>query len=138
MYTTLEEADTYFQAVLRKDAWLDSNDEDRTTALLQAEGIVKNLAVPLFEELETYNYTVPIDVKGAVAEIALRLLEGVDPEEELDAVQASRLTFDKVSRSNKAMEIPLHILAGVPSYKAFTVLQQYIPNPTTVRLFRTG
>ena len=129
-FATLDEADTYFESVLFKEAWLLSNDADRTTALAQATRII-----------ETVNYSdfvapYPQDVIDATSEIALKLLEGFNPDEELELSRIKSHTFDRIKQVNKEGETPLHIIAGIPSATAFRLLHKYLPNQNTVRLDR--
>lgn len=131
-YATLDEADTYLEGVLNTEAWDLSTDVLRTKALKQATRIIKSLSVPVYEDPD-----IPQDYKSATVEIALKLLEGVDPEIELRNMSIASFSFDKLSQSNKNGETPLHIIAGVPSITAFNILRCYMPDVTTVHLRRT-
>jgi hypothetical protein len=133
LYSTLEDADFYLESVLNTEAWDLSNDKLRTKALGQATKIIQSLNVPTFV---SYN-EVPDDIKAATVEIALKLLDGVDPEAEYKAATVKSMSFDKISQTNMVKEVPLHIIAGVPSVSAFNILRRYMPDLTTVRLART-
>ena len=134
-YATLAEADTYLECVLNKDAWELTTDARRTTALAQATNNIRALNVPDFSDVTLYP-TVPQNIIDATTEIALKLLEGYDPEFELEQSRVKSQTFDRIKQVNKEGEISLHIIAGVASSTAFRILLQYLPNPTTVRLDR--
>lgn len=130
MYATLDEADAYLESVLDTDAWDYSTDVRRTKALKQATNIIKSLNIPSFEE------PYPQDIKDATVEIALALLAGKDPEQALEDASLQSVSFNTLKKTFKQGETPLHILAGVPSAKAFNLLKGYMPNPTTVHLSR--
>ena len=125
---SLEEADVYLETVLNTDAWDYSEDKVRLKALKQATRIIKGLNIAQPERN---------DMVTCVVEIALKLLEGVDPESELANAAIASVSFNGVKQDNNTRhETPLHVIAGVPSAYAFSILIKYMPNPTTVRLDR--
>lgn len=129
-FATLDEADLYFDSKLRKEAWEMTTDLLRQTALYEASNIILSLNYTPF--IEPY----PQDVINATSEIALKLLEGVDPDEELEQSRIKSQTFDRIKQVNKENETPLHVIAGVPSATAFRLLSKYLPNPNVIRLDR--
>ena len=133
LYCTLDDADVYLTTVLNTEVWDLSTDVLRTKALAQATRIIRALNIPDFDTFSK----VPADIKAATVEIALKLLDGFDPETELHNATIKSFAFDKLYQSNKDQETPLHIIAGVPSIVAFNILRRYMPDITTVRLCRT-
>lgn len=131
---TLDEADLYVATVMDPAPWDLSTDDLRTRALTSAQRII--------EALNTNNITDEYgeyvqEIKDAQVEIALKLLDGVDPEIEAYNSSVKSFGFDQLKQTNKSGETPLHIIAGVPSITAFNILRRYMPDITTVRLNRT-
>ena len=129
LYATLEDADTYLENVLNTEAWDLSTDVLRTKALGQATRSILALNIPEYE-------VVPTDYRDATIEIALKLLEGFDPEIEMYNRSVASFGFDNLKQTNKSDEVPLHIIAGIPSIVAFNLLRRYMPDINTVRLGR--
>lgn len=130
-YATLDEADTYLESVLVTEVWDLSTDILRTKALKQATRLIQGINVPVFVD------PIPANIIAATVEIALKLLAGYDPELELENASIASTVFAGVKRANKLdEEIPLHIIAGIPSSYAFSILRGYMGNLTTVRLNR--
>ena len=133
MWVTLDEADTYLESVMITEPWDLSTDTLRTKAIKAAQKII--------EALNTVDILVdgePVAlIKDATVEIALKLLDGVDPETELYNYTIKEMEFDRLKQTNKSGETPLHVIAGVPSVIAFNILRRFMPDITTVRLSRT-
>ena len=133
-YATLDEADKYLTGVLNTEPWDLSTDVLRTKALIQATRSIQALNVPVFDD----PLLVPEDFKIATTEIALKLLDGYDPEVEMYNTGIKSLGFDKLQQTNKSDEVPLHIIAGIPSISAFNILKAYMPDITTIHLGRAN
>lgn len=131
-YATLDEADEHLAGVLNTEPWDLSTDVLRTKALMQATRSIQALNVPSYDDV----LLVPEDFKIATTEIALKLLDGFDPEVEIHNAGIKSLGFDKLQQTNKSEEIPLHILAGIPSIIAFNILRAHMPDITTIHLGR--
>ena len=133
MYVTLDEADIYLESVMNTEPWDMSTDIIRTKSIKAAQKII--------EALNTVGTLVngePVTlIKDATVEIALKLLDGVDPETELYNYTIKEMEFDRLKQTNKSGETPLHVIAGVPSVTAFNILRRFMPDLTTVRLSRT-
>jgi len=134
MYVTPDEAQTYVDAVMNPEPWELSTDSLRTRAIKSAQRII--------ESLNTSGTLVdgePTDeIKDATILIAIELLDGADPDLDQYNATIKELQFDRLRQTNKSGETPLHIIAGVPSTKAFNILRRYMPDITTVRLGRTS
>ena len=133
MYLTLDEADIYLESVMNTEPWDLSTDVLRTKAIKAAQKIIESLSLT-----GTIVDGEPVAaIKDATVEIALRLLDGIDPETEMYNQTVKELEFDRLKQTNKSGETPLHIIAGVPSITAFNILRRFMPDITTVRLSRT-
>lgn len=145
-YATIVEAQAYFDERLNTDAWDDAETADQTKGLAQATKIIDRLnyegdkadsdqdnQFPRYDDS-----SVPDDVKYACAEIALALLDGVDPEIEFENLSMVAQGYGPVN-STYDREIPApHILAGVPSITAWRYLIPYLRNPYDVTLHRVS
>ena len=133
MYLTLDEADIYLESVMNTEPWDLSTDILRTKAIKAAQKIIESLSLT-----GTIVDGEPVAaIKDATVEIALRLLDGIDPETEMYNQTVKELEFDRLKQTNKSGETPLHVIAGVPSITAFNILRRFMPDITTVRLSRT-
>ena len=134
MWVTLDEADTYLESVMITEPWDLSTDPLRTKAIKASQKIIE--ALNTVGILDENNEPVAL-IKDATIEIALKLLDGVDPETELYNYTIKEMEFDRLKQTNKSGETPLHVIAGVPSVIAFNILRRFMPDLTTVRLSRT-
>ena len=149
-YDTYTNADTYFGTRLHVFAWDDASTADKTKALAEATARIDRLSfsghlVADDQDLEFPRYygdeaegdeVVPTDIKIACYECAYALLDGVDPELELEnlAVLSQGLATAKTTYSRR--EAPEHIAAGIPSAYAWRFLKPYLAQGQTVRLNR--
>ena len=134
MYVTLEEADIYLESVMNTEPWDLSTDLIRTKSIKASQKIIE--ALNTVGTLDEFGEPVAL-IKDATIEIALKLLDGVDPETELYNYTIKEMEFDRLKQTNKSGETPLHVIAGVPSVTAFNILRRFMPDLTTVRLNRT-
>lgn len=145
-YLYEDEAQLYFDGRVGSECWDSSDSTERLKALKHATRIIDRLnfvgcKADANQELQfprNGDTVVPQAIKHAVCEIALALLDGVNPELEFENINmvsqgygAVRSTFD---RSVK----PAHILAGVPSFTAWTYLKPYLRDTLSVDLHRTS
>lgn len=79
---------------------------------------------------------VPEDIEYATFEIALALLDGVDPEMEASNLGAISQGYANV-RSTYDREVPApHIVAGIPSVTAWRYLVPYLRDPYRINVSR--
>jgi hypothetical protein len=94
-YTTITEAKVYFNDRLNVNAWECATNDQRRRALAQATQIIDRLnfsGCPTEPDttIQTNQFprdgdlVIPGDIKNATSEIALALLDGVDPEVEYE------------------------------------------------------
>ena len=82
--------------------------------------------------------TVPEDINYACFEIALALLDGVDPQIEAENLNMISQGYANV-RSTYDRDAPMpHIAAGVPSVTAWRYLTPYLRDPYFVDFLRTS
>ena len=161
-YGTVLEAQSYFECKLRADAWLDAKPSERKAALVQAASIIDTLAfkgckaavyalgdsataeakraADLTQPLEFPRDTdadVPENIRKAAYEIAYALLDGVDPEMELEALGISSQGLESVRTTYARNQVPIeHIVNGVPSAQAWRWLVPFLRDGTVLRISR--
>lgn len=156
-YLDINEAQAYFDdSRLNAESWDNSTSADQLKALkyatrmidrLNFKGIKANcLQVREFPRISgnitygsmliTLDLTIPDDIKIACCELALVLLDGVDPdleEEDLGAITEAyatvRITSDPTIRKD-------HVKAGIPSVEAWKHLLPYLNDPLEIHVRR--
>jgi len=145
-YATLLEAQAYFDARLNTDAWDDSLVTDKSKALMNATKIIDRLnfkgvktdASQALQFPRDNDTVVPDDIKFACAEVALALLDGVDPELEFENLNMVSQGYANV-RSTYDRSLPSeHIAAGIPSVSAWRYLKPYLRDVNTVDVSRVS
>ena len=118
-YVSRPDAEIYFYNRLWSGAWEESTDRDKEKALITATKAILNLSLMTLE-------TIPQDLKDASCEIAIALLDGIDPEKEFENLSMIsqgyaniRSTYDRTIRQE-------HIESGVVSIKAWQLIKPYL------------
>jgi hypothetical protein len=149
-YITYQDADTYFESRLHTVAWDESTSTEKTTALAEATMRIERLRfsgelVDADQELEFPRYygdeadgteEIPDDIKYACCEIAMALLDGVDPDQELEGRAIVSQAYSSV-RITKNPNVPQdHIAAGIPSLTAWRYLMPYLASSRAIKIYR--
>ncbi|GAI17608.1 unnamed protein product [marine sediment metagenome] len=151
-YDTYTNANTYFASRLHVIAWNDSTTTEKTTALIEASTRIDRLhfrgkKVDDAQDLEFPRYygdeadgteVTPDDIKIAAYEVAFALLDGVDPEFEMENLAISSQGFSSIRNTYSRGEAPEHIAAGIPSAYAWRFLKPYLAKSNVVRLKRVS
>jgi hypothetical protein len=132
-YCTIAEANTYFATHIFADSWTD-NAGKQQIALDHATKLINNLPIRGTKadenqenEFPRYNDTgIPTPVKEACAEIALALLDGIDPNREIENLRLVGTRYGGVGATYEPNNAPLYILAGIPSPVAWLKLQPFL------------
>lgn len=141
------EAQAYFDGRLNTEAWDDAtDDEQKDKSLIMATRIidrlnfsgVKAVAVQILQFPRGDDTVIPVDVQNATAEIALALLDGVNPDLEFENVFMTSQGYGGIRSSFDRTVKPAHILAGIPSFVAWTFLKPYLLDPLNIELHRTS
>lgn len=143
-YANISYADDYFATRLFTEVWDDALDDDRTKALTMATRIIDRLnfvgekadAAQEFQFPRGSDTDVPRDIKQACCEIALALLDGVDPDKEFENLFVTSNAFGGVRTSFDRPPVPGHTAAGVPSQTAWRLLFPYLRDPGVMTLRR--
>lgn len=164
-YGSLGEAHAYFQARLHERAWTAATPTDRQRALYAATVIIdtlnfkgdkhsvwelkQNSSSPADAELRSANSAQelefprgsdteePRDIRLACYEIAHSLLDGKDPELELEALSITSNGFSSVRTTYNRAAVPIeHIINGVPNPAAWRLLRPFLRDGDAIRLAR--
>jgi len=164
-YGTLDEADEYFANRLHETAWTEASANDRRKALLAARGIIDALnhkgnkasvytlllanpsatqeqirAAETTQALEFprgADTAVPEAIRVASYEIAYALLDGKDPELELENLAVNAMGYGAVKTSYERSQLPIeHIINLVPSSAAWRLLKPFLRDSDALKLSR--
>lgn len=106
--------------------------DDITDAQIRAASLTQELEFP-----RDGDTTVPKEVEEACYEIAYSLLDGVDPEMEIENIGLSGTSFAGVKtnydRTNQPVE---HLSNGIASSMAWRLLKPYLRFSRAVKIFR--
>jgi len=166
-YGTLAEAADYFSGRLHETAWSDAAAADKPKALRAATRIIdtlnfKGFKHPVYELLEDdenaslseiraaeatqalefprgADTEVPEAIRLACYEIAYSLLDGKDPEIELENLGISSQQLSSVRTTYNRAQVPIeHLINGVPNALAWRHLRPFLRDEDAVKLLRVS
>jgi len=161
----IAEATDYFAQRLHETAWTAAADADREKALIAARGIIDALnykgnkasvctllqANPRAsqEEIRAAEASQPLEfprgsdmevpeaIRIAEYEIAYALLDGKDPELELENLAVSAMGYGAVKTNYERSQLPIeHIINLVPSTVAWRLLKPFLRDSDAIKLSR--
>jgi Putative DnaT-like ssDNA binding protein len=161
----IAEASEYFAQRLHETIWTAASDADREKALIAARGIIDALnykgnkasvytllqanphasqdeirAAEASQPLEFprgADTEVPDAIRIAEYEIAYALLDGKDPELELENLAVSAMGYGAVKTSYERSQVPIeHIINLVPSSVAWRLLKPFLRDSDALKLSR--
>lgn len=161
-YGSLAEAHAYFQLRLHEFAWSNSAPADRPKALWAATQVIDSLAFKgekhsvwllgknatpeakrqanLDQKLEFprgADTEVPRDIRVACYEIAYSLLDGKDPEQELEALAITSTGYSSVRTTYNRSQVPIeHLINGIPNATAWRLLRPFLRDSDAIKLSR--
>lgn len=174
MYSTVADANTYFDGRLYSTVWSTASAGDRAKAMEQATRIIDRLnfvgeknaahlvrfsltgrndfeisltqvqvdaiqAAGLTQSTEFPrgdDTVVPNDIFIATYEIAIALLDGVDPDAEFNDLGVVSEGYSSVRTTYDRTVVPEHTNAGIPSATAWRYLKPYLREGHGVKLSR--
>lgn len=165
IYGTVQEATAYFELRLHSPAWLRASVDDRPKALWAATMILDALNYkghknPVYELLEATplataaeirtaeasqtlefprgaDTEVPQAIRKASYEIAYALLDGKDPELELENLGITSQGYASVRTTFSRNQVPIeHIINGVPSPQAWRWVKPFLRDDDAIKLSR--
>lgn len=145
-YTSLLEAQAYFDTRLHVTAWSGASPLDRLKALNMATRDIDRLAYTDDKVVSTQDYEfprgddedVPDDIKIACSEIALARLDGVDPDAELESASVKGERYAGVAVTYDRDSVPEHILAGIASATAWAYIKPFLQEPNNFKVSRVS
>ena len=145
IYGTLTGAENYFRGRIKSTVrdWLDAEYEDKMAALRTATRLIENLnfkGCKVDSEQRLHFPTVeagtPSQIALACYEIALRLLEGINPDTEADNLSVTSQGYAGGRSSFDRSFVQEHIRANIPSATAWSILRPYLCDPLALSLRR--
>jgi hypothetical protein len=79
---------------------------------------------------------IPQDMQDACCELALSLLDGVDPDLEFENLRLTQQSMASAKSTYDRSTVVEHIAAGVPSISAWRLLKPYLEDTNSVNLVR--
>jgi hypothetical protein len=166
-YGTLAEANEYFDNRLHQNAWYDAAVADRPKALIAATRIIDALAFKGYkstvytllaanslatdEEIRAAeadqalefprgsDSEVPEAIRIACYELAHSLLDGKDPEAELENLGIVSSGYSSVRTTYNRNQVPIeHIINGVPNALAWRLIRPFLRDEDALRLARVS
>jgi len=143
-YVTVDEAEIYFQSRLYSEAWEDATEPNKAKSVITATKMIERLNIVgirtdvdqilLFPRDD--DIYIPDDIQNATCEIALSLLDGIDPDMEYDNLSTLSEGYGNIRSTFDRSRLPEHVLAGIPSVRAWRFLRPYIRDVQRVDLHR--
>ena len=144
-YGTILGGDAYFQDRLKRSSWEDSTNADKRRALMQATHAIerlnfqgdKNSATQTLQFPRGSDTTIPVEIDYATYELAYQLLDGVDPDSEIDRMRVQSNKYaDIETEYNFSGGVPIYVMAGIPSFQAWAFLTPYLRDHSKVLIMR--
>jgi hypothetical protein len=144
-YGTMLAALEYFSNRLYSDPWDNATIEDKRRALIAATRIIDTLnykdeiAVEgQYHEFPRGTDTdVPAAIEQACYEMAMCLLDGRDPDLELESLGISSQGIESVRTTYSRSRIPIeHLINGVPSSQAWRLIRPFLRDENSIKLIR--
>ena len=135
MLITVADAQIYFDTyVLETEAWDISTSANRTIALNQSTLMIE--ALNFIYPLSSYT-TIPTKIQYATADLALKLLDGIDPDFEFENFALTSQSFSNIRLSRESTSVPDYIMAGIPSKSAWDKLSIYLKDARVIKMVKT-
>lgn len=143
-YTTVNFVEGYLHNHIDTSAWDNASLDDKEKALVQATEIVERLNYVGEKAVETQalffprkdDTVVPVAIQRACGEIALALLDGVDPELEYNNLLMTSQGFGQIRSTYDRKQYQEHTIHGVPSIVAWFYLKPYLRDSRQIKLDR--
>lgn len=144
-YASLSDGNTYFSERLRSEPWDDASAEDRNKALKMATRAIDklNFAGDKADATQERQFPrgddteIPQPIMDATCELALAFLDDVDPNLELERLSRKRQGIGDLSTERDTSYAQEHIVAGIPSIQAWTLLYPFLRDPKILDVDRS-
>lgn len=144
-YGTLEGATEYFKYSLRSEPWDCNGDTRRTKALVEATRSIEKLNFESTKEDPTQDMqfprkadpgVIPKDIEHATYELALSLLDGVNPDIEYENLSMTSQNISGIKSTYTRDSKDDHIICGIVSINAWRLLLPYLRDNNTINIIR--
>lgn len=143
IYGTVTGAENYFRSKIKNMVrpWIDADDDDRLAALREATRRIEALCflgtpVGTLLHFPTEEHGTPDQLHIACYEIALRLLDDINPDTESDNLSVTSQGYAGGRTSYDRSFVQDHIRQGIPSAYAWSILRPYLRDPLAIKLRR--
>lgn len=145
-YGSVAGGDFYFSVRLNNDPWIDATETNKLAALVEATRLIdrlnfkgsKTVSTQYLQFPRSTDTSVPDSITHATYELALKLLDDYDPDLEVENLSRSLRQYDKIREEYDRSFVPEHILAGIPSIRAWSYLKPYLRDPFEVKVSRVS
>ncbi len=145
-YLTIIEAQLYFNTRLHTEPWDCAITDEKTKALAMSTKIIDRLNYEgeKTDEAQVNQFprdadiAVPQDIMDATTEIALSLLDGVDPELEFENLAMITQQYGTIKSTYDRSINQEYKMAGVPSMTAWRMLKPYLRDSQGIDLNRVS
>lgn len=143
-YLEVDDAQDYFDDRLNTLVWEEATDSDKLKALKTATRLINNLRFigkKLIADQENEfprigQISIPDAIKAATCELALVLLDSVDPNFEIENTPVTGDSFALAKSTFNRDFVMAHVRNGIPSSEAWAKLLPYLVDPLAMRLKR--
>ncbi len=143
-YLTIAEAQAYFDTRLNVEMWDEASPNDKEKSLSMSTRIIDKFDY-IGEAVSDDNQfprgdetTVPEDICKACAEIALSLLDGVEPDLELENLSIIHQGIGSAKTTYNRDFVPEHFAHGVPSATAWAYMKPYMRDVQSISIDRVN
>lgn len=127
-------------------AWTDSTAEKQDIAIQMATDALERLnydgsKTDAEQDLQfprDGDTEIPVAMKQACCECAYAFIDGYDQEYEMDNVRATSLKFANVVTKYDSRVVPYHKIEGIPSIKAWQLIQPFLRDTKSMELIRSS
>lgn len=144
IYGTVLDATNYFTNRLNSTAWTNASNSERVAALIEAARLIDNLnfkgdktvSGQYLEFPRGGDTVVPRNIMYASYELAIKLLDGFDPDNEMESLRSESQQYDGVRESYQRGVFPEWTMAGIISARAWRLLKPYLRDPKILTMTR--
>jgi len=146
-YGSIAGANIYFENQrLNALPWDEALANDRQKALIMATRAIDrlNFAGEKTDSLQSLQFprgddtVVPLDIELAAYECALRFLDGVDMQDEIESIGIVSNAYLGTRSTYDESFVPEYVRAGIPSAEAWIHLKPYLRDPRAINLSRVS
>jgi hypothetical protein len=145
-YGSLVGANSYFTKRLNSQLWEASIINDRESALVMATRAIDglNYAGDKADSDQVLQFprgddtAIPVEIEYACYELALKLLDGADLEQESQTVGVMSESYSGVRTTYDGDYVNDHVRAGILSIEAWNFLKPFLRDPRQVRISRVN